>query len=315
VARRGDMERVARLAADRFGGVHGIVHSAGVAGGGVIQLKTYARASQVLAPKVAGTLVLDEVFAGTELDFFLLCSSLASVLGGPGQVDYCAANAFLDAFAARERARGGRLTVAVGWDTWAEVGMAVNTAVPSEYESLRQESLRQGITPAEGADAFERILASGLSQVAVSTTDLTARIRQWTRQDEAVAAPASAGPPARHRRPELSTVYRAPGNETERIIAEIWQELLGVEPVGADDRFLDLGGHSLLAGQVVSRLRLALHVDLPMRTVFEASTLAELAQLVDLEIQGEGSPAAGFEPLSSPFGFAQLANPETAESA
>lgn len=67
-----------------------------------------------MAPKLAGTLVLDEVLAGVALDFLVLYSSIASLIGGPGQVAYSAANAFLDAFA-QSRTRRGAWTVAVGW--------------------------------------------------------------------------------------------------------------------------------------------------------------------------------------------------------
>ncbi len=107
----------------RFGPLHGVVHAAGVAGGGLIELKTRAAAAAVLAPKVAGTLVLEQLLAGEELDFLVLTSSLNALLGGPGQVDYAAANSFLDAFA-RSRSEGERRVIAIGWDTWRGVGMA-----------------------------------------------------------------------------------------------------------------------------------------------------------------------------------------------
>lgn len=114
-------------AEDRFGTIVGVIHSAGVAGGGVIQLKTPDSARRVLAPKVRGTLALRSALKDHELDFFILCSSINSIIGGFGQSDYCAANAFCDAFAQAHFRRRGAYTVSVNWDRWNEVGMAAQS--------------------------------------------------------------------------------------------------------------------------------------------------------------------------------------------
>jgi acyl carrier protein len=83
-----------------------------------------------------------------------------------------------------------------------------------------------------------------------------------------------------HPRPALQSDYFPPRNQTDTAIAEIWQKLLGIEQVGIHDNFFELGGHSLLATQVVSRLRESLKVDLPLRTLFEATTIAELSDRI-----------------------------------
>ena len=69
------------------------------AGGGIIALKTPEAAAAVLASKIKGTLVLHSLVKDLDLKFFLLCSSINSIVSAPAQVDYCAANAFQDAFA------------------------------------------------------------------------------------------------------------------------------------------------------------------------------------------------------------------------
>ena len=82
-------------------------------------------------------------------------------------------------------------------------------------------------------------------------------------------------------RPELAKQYVAPRTPTEEAVAAIWCEVLGLAQVGVDDDFFDVGGHSLLATQVLSRLRAAFQVDLPLRQLFEAHTVAAIAQVIE----------------------------------
>jgi len=141
VTDRAALARVREQVHARFGALHGVVHAAGVPGGGILQLRRQAEAAAVLAPKVQGTLALAEIFPPEELDFFVLCSSLNSVLGAVGQADYCAANAFVDAFAAARSSRSSRpgalpgRVVSIAWDRWDEAGMAAEAASPIEPRS------------------------------------------------------------------------------------------------------------------------------------------------------------------------------------
>jgi acyl carrier protein len=282
-------------AAERFGPIHGVLHAAGVPGGGLIPGRTTEAMGRVLAPKAQGARVLEEVLAGAPLDFFVVCSSLASVLGGPGQADYAAANAFLDAFAHHGRA-AGRAVTSVNWDGWRDVGMAAHAAAPDEIRRIRASRLeREGISPEEGADVLCRVLSAGLPQVAVSTHDLLLRIagRDATTQEDLRAITAAAGPATQMPRPDLGQGYAAPRSDVEQALAGIWQDLLGVEAVGVHDSFFDLGGHSLVAIQVLSRIRDELAVEVPMQRLFDGPTVAELAAHIEAARQEAGAPGEG----------------------
>ncbi len=186
VAHREEMEEVVRRAVERFGAIHGVIHAAGLPGGGLIQLKTRETAAEVLAPKVRGSLVLDSVLRGRDLDFFVLCSSLASILGGVGKVDYCGANAFLDAFAhLRSERDGGGPTVSICWDTWGEVGMAVKAVEAFGSPHAAGNGSGTGPSgasvPAQAGEAaehplFDRVRRSGDEEV--YSTEMSAD-RQW----------------------------------------------------------------------------------------------------------------------------------------
>jgi acyl carrier protein len=78
-------------------------------------------------------------------------------------------------------------------------------------------------------------------------------------------------------RPELDETYTAPRTPVEELLAQIWSDVLKLDKVGIHDNFFDLGGHSLLATQVVSRIRDAFQIDIPLRTLFEKPTVEELA--------------------------------------
>jgi NAD(P)-dependent dehydrogenase (short-subunit alcohol dehydrogenase family)/acyl carrier protein len=293
---RGDVTDVGQMKAaiaqtyDRFGAIHGVIHAAGLAGGGMMQLKTLETAEGILAAKVNGTLVLAKLLNESKLDFFVLCSSINSILGGVGQVDYCAANAFLDAYAHKHNSKNG--VISINWCAWQEVGMAVNTAVPEDLKEERDQSLKFGILPDQGKEAFSRILDSSFPQVIVSTQDFSPRMELSKKvvasgSVEKTTETASLKPT--YARPNLSSVYVVPGNQTEQTIAEIWQQLLGIEKVGIHDNFFDLGGHSLLVAKVIAHLRSAFPVEFPMGTLFERPTVHLLSKMI-LEVhQGESS--------------------------
>jgi len=282
VANIEQMQQVIARATERFGGIHGVIHAAGIAvSASGIPLKTVETAADVLAPKVNGTVVLYNVLRDAKPHFLLLCSSIASILPPPGQIDYCAANAFLDAFAHRHDSNNGMHVVSVNWDTWREVGMAVDTPAPVGLKKAREENLKKGILSKEGVDAFNRILSTPLSQVILSTRDLLARFAQSVEPEslpdtEQSSKTISEEPAARHSRPNLSNTYAAPETEMQQTIAEVWQELLGIDQVGIYDNFFDLGGHSLLATQVLARLEKKLTLSIN-RTELMFQTLGQLA--------------------------------------
>ncbi|GHH24563.1 SDR family oxidoreductase [Streptomyces rubradiris] len=144
------------------GPLNGVVHAAGLSSQGMIVTRTPAGAGQVLAAKTHGTIVLDRVCRADDLDFMLLCSSVTAVLGGPGQSDYAAANAFLDAWAQYQRRESGLPVTAVGWDTWRDVGMAagldsrfgLGSGTPLNGHPLLRRLVRSGATSRTYATVF-----------------------------------------------------------------------------------------------------------------------------------------------------------------
>ncbi|MEV6521295.1 SDR family NAD(P)-dependent oxidoreductase [Longispora sp. NPDC051575] len=120
-----------------YGRLDGIVHAAGVPGGGMAEVKDRAAAEAVLAPKVRGTLALHGAFGDLTLDFVALFSSVTAVTGGFGQVDYCAANSFLDSYARGAHGWDARVT-ALNWGGWLEVGMAAEVAAPAGFRAQQR---------------------------------------------------------------------------------------------------------------------------------------------------------------------------------
>ncbi|MFT4055588.1 MAG: SDR family NAD(P)-dependent oxidoreductase, partial [Novosphingobium sp.] len=113
-----------RKAVARFGPIDGVFHAAGALDDGLIETRSRKAVEAVLRPKIAGTLALEEAFKGQAPGFLLLFSSVSAFAGLPGQVDYAAANAFLDAYAQSRRSDPRTRVQSVGWSQWAEVGMA-----------------------------------------------------------------------------------------------------------------------------------------------------------------------------------------------
>ncbi|MFL5539208.1 MAG: condensation domain-containing protein, partial [Longimicrobiaceae bacterium] len=177
---------------------------------------------------------------------------------------------------------------------------------PGEVEAaLRAHpGVREAVVEARGADEARRLVAWIVAADGVTATGLKARLgarlAAWMVPSAFVfldALPLT--PNGKVDRRALPAPAAEPGagaaaaarTPTQEVLGAIWAEVLGVERVGPDDSFFALGGHSLLAMRMVARARTLLGVELPLRVVFEASTLRELAARVDA-LRGGGAAAA-----------------------
>ena len=271
-----------------WGGLDGVIHAAGVPGNGRIAvLQDEPEIRSVLAPKIDGLGVLVQLLGDTQLDFVALMSSISSVIGSPGTCGYAAANAVFDSFVESvARPPAWKQVIAVNWSAWRETGMAANLIVPEHMRAARDTFLRTAMATEAGVDTFARILVSGRCRVIMTPDDLEAPFA-WggapaisvTPEDQtAKAHPSASGP--------LSAVDREdacdpPVTDTEKCLATIWTELIGVTGAGVDDDFFDLGGHSLLATRVLARVTAALGVRLALRDIFAAPTIRRLAERID----------------------------------
>jgi NAD(P)-dependent dehydrogenase (short-subunit alcohol dehydrogenase family)/acyl carrier protein len=274
-----------------FGLIHGVIHAAAVPPSGLIQMKTPEKATAVLSPKVQGLLTLERVLRDQELDFLVLFSSMSSFTGGgPGQVDYCAANAFLDAYA-RCHATGQRRIIAIDWgewqwDAWADGLLGFPEVLQQYFRDVRKKF---GITFDEGFEALNRILCRNLAQVVVSTQNFVEMVEgskhfsTRTLMDAVRDRQEQATPAALRAKPTLVVS----DDPVEQKIGEIWSDLLGVEQIDLHDNFFALGGHSLMGLQLLSRLRTIFQVHLPPSSLFEAPTIAELAIEIKLALVTE----------------------------
>ena len=155
---------------------------------------------------------------------------------------------------------------------------AFSTSTPADSVSnpLLATGFKEGITNVEGMRAIEMILSSGFTHVAVSPMDINRLLAQGETTEDTAA---EGSQESRSPRPELSVAYRAAGSDTEKTMAALWEEVLGIDGVGVDDNFFELGGHSLLLTRVVSRLKQRHQVVLPLEEIFDQATIAQWAKL------------------------------------
>jgi acyl transferase domain-containing protein len=277
-ADRSAMADAIAIARQQWGGIDGVIHAAGVAGSGRIAIRQDAAdIRSVLAPKVDGLDVLVNLLGDTQLDFVALMSSISSVIGSPGVCSYAAANAVFDAFVESSlRPAAWRRVCAINWGPWSEVGMAAELIVPDSQRGEREAFLRTGITTRAGVEAFANVLGSEQPRVIVATGSLE-RAPSDQRRSAAVPMPES---PQSGDRGALggAAIF---DTETERRLALIWSELIGVAEIGPDDDFFALGGHSLLATRVLSRIHVMFGIRLALRDVFSAPTIRLLAERIE----------------------------------
>ncbi|WP_406690482.1 SDR family NAD(P)-dependent oxidoreductase [Saccharopolyspora sp. ID03-671] len=162
IAEDGTAEQLIREAGADDVPVRGVLHAAGVLADATVSTLTEADVARVWRPKVVGARRLHEATAGLDLDWWLVFSSASALFGSPGQTAYATANAWLDAFV-RWRRSGGLPAATIEWGPWDELGGAVG----------RDNAVLRPLTPGEGLEALEAVLASGRTATGVTRLDVT----------------------------------------------------------------------------------------------------------------------------------------------
>jgi acyl transferase domain-containing protein/protein-L-isoaspartate O-methyltransferase len=332
VGRDADVERVLAAVAASLPPLAGVVHGAGVLDDGVLSAQSWARFATVFAAKVDGAFLLHERTRHLPLDFFVLFSSIASLLGSPGQANHAAANAFLDALAHHRRAQG-LPALSINWGPWAEVGAAAERHV---LERLRAQGI-VAIPSAAGLAILAALMAHAPAQVGVVPMD-------WA--DYLEHLPAGAPPmlaelaSERPTRPAVARVAERPGGTTpdvrgrlaqlpvahrrSALLAEVQDQVakgLGfdpAQPIDARQPFSELGLDSLLAVELRNLIgrRLGLERSLPATTLFDYPTLETLTGhllAAVLGLAGDAGPTAPAEVAPPPAASLQGMTDDEAE--
>jgi len=280
---RGALARIARP-------LRGVIHAAGILDDGVLLRQSPVRFETVMAPKARGAWNVHAWTREAPLDFFVLFSSAAALLGSPGQGNYCAANGFLDGLAHALR-RAGRPACAVSFGPWAEVGMAADAALRG-LESL---------SPDRGTEALGRILASAVAQATVLRLDLRQFVQvlpqaaelpllDELRRDAALEVRAAGPSPVRA---ELLAIPSRAARERHLsgFVGGQVAAVLGLDPGAVDERqpLTDMGLDSLLALELRNRCEAGLGVQLSPTLLWSHPTLEalvpELARRMGVELE------------------------------
>ncbi|MEV5839471.1 type I polyketide synthase [Nocardia sp. NPDC052112] len=277
----------------------GVVHAAGILDDGVITSLTPDRVDAVLAPKVSGAWHLHEATARSNLSMFVLISSAAGVLGGPGQGNYAAANAYLDALASYRRARGA-VGVAMAFGPWRSPdGMSGRLD-----DAARKRFARTGIRDlaAEAAlFAFDEALRAPHPVVVPVRLDLAAAdVASLLPPIFAALAPARRAIARVAAEPTAELAGLSPAKRRAKILELVRIHTAAVlghpgpAAIAADRPFQELGVDSLAAVELRNRLRAVTGVDIAATVVFDYPTPAAIGAYLAAEFAGRDiDPAVG----------------------
>ncbi|HTZ44396.1 MAG TPA: amino acid adenylation domain-containing protein [Jatrophihabitans sp.] len=310
--------------------LRGVVHAAGVLDDGALSALTPERCAAVFRPKLDGAWHLHELTRDADLDLFLLFSSIASVLGAPGQGNYAAANAFLDSLAHLRRA-GGLPATSVAWGPWEGDGMAAGL---NEFDRARFAQLGlDRLAPDEGLELLERAVRGGRPLTMAAAFDLSRLQRYY--EDHGGIPPlfrslmsANAGGRARGAgAADLRTLLGdTPAEEQEALVlATVREEVAKTLGFGSPDDvdvhlpLQDIGIDSLTAVLMRNQLADLTGLALPAKIAFDHPNLKALgafllAKLLEAGVgtPGPAAPAAPAEPALAGPAPAVAARPDLA---
>jgi polyketide synthase PksN len=272
-----------------YGRISGVIHSAGIAGSGLLFTKDKADFDRVVKPKIYGTLLMDELLKEDHLEFFITCSSLTAEFSSAGQVDYAAGNAFLDAFTYQLNKRGVP-ALTIDWCGWNESGMAL------KYGINEIENAFKTINNAEAIEVFQQVFLKGLKRVLIME-----RNKSMAQQNTQMAMN------YKDNKKDLNLLsnlkekkeksYRSPGQnlvltgkiegditDRERVVGYLWYETLGETEINVKSKFFEIGGDSILATYLLRKINHKWKDVMDITDIFNYSSISEMAGFIDNKI-------------------------------
>ncbi|NEO38501.1 MAG: SDR family NAD(P)-dependent oxidoreductase [Moorea sp. SIOASIH] len=264
----------------------GVIHAAGVLDDGVLQQMSWERFTKVMAPKVQGTWYLHQLTQDLHLDFFVCFSSMASLLGSPGQGNYAAANAFMDGIAHYRRGIG-LPGLTINWGAWGQGGMAAR--MTSQNQNRLQNTGISSIAPEKGLQLLGQLLSQSVSQVGVfpvNWSQFFAQLSDGVQIPLFLEAFASTKLAKNPKNEEfLGELAAATESECNQLMIDYLQvkvgKLLGFSKSQLPDEqlgFFDMGMDSLMAVELRNVLSSSLGCSITAATLFDASTIQDLAK-------------------------------------
>ncbi|UNY98318.1 amino acid adenylation domain-containing protein [Zhouia spongiae] len=246
-----------------------VLHSAGVAAKSAINDKTNKDIVQVVRPKVLGVEHLLNLAESIKINYLVSCSSLSSVMPSLGQMEYTAANMYLDELSYRSHTNINCI-LAVNLNQISDTGMAVDFI---KENSSSTEKSSNSIKSHQFPAVLDVLLqAKTIHNILLSRQDLNELLSENTNLLTEINRKAENVSNVKIKEEEYS--------ETEYRVAQIWHQVLGVEEIGLHDNFFELGGHSLHVMQVISKIRTEFNNELPLKVLFDGINIKEIARIV-----------------------------------
>ncbi|WP_226001952.1 type I polyketide synthase [Paenibacillus sp. BJ-4] len=282
IAQKEEVSKLILEIREEYGDLDGILHSAGVIQDRFIIHKTQEGFAEVMAPKVAGLVNLDQATKELNLDFFILFSSIAGIMGNPGQADYSAANAFMDAYAlyrsslAASKERKGQ-TLSVNWPLWKDGGMQVDDDTEMAWQSIGMVAMQTS----NGIKALYDSLASGQKQVLVIEGNLS-RLRKYLLErqpQEKVYVEESAPSPINAELLLDKTLH-----QLKLLFGEVTK--LSIDKIDASEPLESYGIDSIMITRLNQKLQV-IFGEISMTLFYEYQTLEALAEYFIADYQKE----------------------------